>query len=103
VWLTIEWVASIHDKPTRARAFQALAANGKVAFPNAPWANDVLDQLIRFPAGKHDDAVDCCSLIGRAVAEAWPSVTSTRAKPRNPTDNYTRHRDQRESESYRTV
>ncbi len=103
VWLTIEWVASIHDKPTRARAFQALAANGKVAFPNAPWANDVLDQLIRFPAGKHDDAVDCCSLIGRAVSEAWPSVIAVTAKPRNPSDRYTRHRDQREGESYRTV
>jgi predicted phage terminase large subunit-like protein len=103
VWLTIEWVASIHDKPTRARAFQALAANGKVAFPNAPWANDVLDQLIRFPAGKHDDAVDCCSLIGRAVAEAWPSVVATVVKPNNPSDRYTRHREQRHGESYRTI
>jgi len=57
-WASIEWVPSIQDKPTRARAFQALAANSKVAFPQTPWASDVLDQLIRFPAGKHDDAVD---------------------------------------------
>lgn len=91
-WATIEWQSSIHDKPTRARAFQALAANGKVAFPKTPWANDVLDQLIRFPAGKHDDAVDCCSLIGRAVADAHPAITKQAVKPGNPDDSYTKHR-----------
>lgn len=93
-WASIEWVASIHDKPTRARAFQALAANGKVAFPNTPWAGEVVDQLIRFPAGKHDDAVDCCSLIGRAVYEAWPAML-TKHNPKNmPDDIYARSRRQ---------
>jgi len=91
-WASIEWVASIHDKPTRARAFQALAANGKVSFPNMGWANDVVDQLIRFPAGKHDDAVDCCSLIGRAVYEAWPALLTKPDKSRDPIDRYTRNR-----------
>ena len=91
-WASIEWVASIHDKPTRARAFQALAANGKVSFPNIGWANDVVDQLIRFPAGKHDDAVDCCSLIGRAVYEAWPALLTKPEVSRNPVDRYTKSR-----------
>lgn len=91
-WASIEWVASIHDKPTRARAFQALAANGKVSFPNMGWANDVVDQLIRFPAGKHDDAVDCCSLIGRAVYEAWPALLTKPEKSLNPVDRYTKSR-----------
>ena len=91
-WASIEWVASIHDKPTRARAFQALAANGKVSFPKAPWAGEVVDQLIRFPAGKHDDAVDCCSLIGRAVYEAWPALLTKVDHSRNPVDRYTRNR-----------
>lgn len=64
----IEWIASIHDKPTRARGFQALASMGKVHFPkNARWKSDVIGQLLRFPAGKHDDAVDVCSLIGRGL------------------------------------
>jgi len=91
-WASIEWVASIHDKPTRARAFQALAANGKVSFPKSPWAGEVVDQLIRFPAGKHDDAVDCCSLIGRAVYEAWPALLTKVDHSRNPVDRYTRNR-----------
>lgn len=64
----VEWLASIHDKPTRARSFQALASMGKVFFPkHAPWKADVMGQLFRFPAGKHDDAVDVCSLIGRGL------------------------------------
>ena len=93
VWVTIEWINSIHDKATRARAFQALAANGKVSFPKTPWANDVLDQLVRFPAGKYDDAVDACSLIGRAVDETIPMYLSKAISPRKPTDGYARQRE----------
>lgn len=64
----IEWLTSTHDKPTRCRPFQALAASGKVFFPAvASWKADVLGQLLRFPAGLHDDAVDACSLIGRGL------------------------------------
>jgi predicted phage terminase large subunit-like protein len=91
-WASIEWVPSIHDKPTRARGFQALAANGKVSFPKSPWAGEVIDQLIRFPAGKYDDAVDCCSLIGRAVYEAWPALLTKPEKSLNPVDRYTKSR-----------
>jgi hypothetical protein len=29
----------------------------------------LLHQLARFPAGKYDDAVDVCSLVGRMLAE----------------------------------
>jgi predicted phage terminase large subunit-like protein len=90
-WVTMEWVPSIHDKPTRARAFQALCANGKVAFPKAPWADEVIDQLIRFPAGKHDDAVDACSLIGRAVSDTNSAVNKMAAAPK-AVDRYTQHR-----------
>ena len=103
VFTSVEWVASIHDKATRARAFQALAANGKVAFPKTPWAGDVVDQLIRFPAGKHDDAVDCCSLIGRAVDEAWPALMTKSDPTKRPNDAYTRHRRQSTQGSWKTA
>lgn len=99
---SIEWINSVKDKPTRARAFQALAANGKVSFPKSPWANDVLDQLVRFPAGKHDDAVDCCGLIGRAVDEAWPALMTKRA-PAPPIDSYARHRPRAPQGSWKTA
>ena len=41
---------------------------GKVWFPEGRrWASDVIAELLKFPAGKHDDAVDACSLIGRGL------------------------------------
>lgn len=63
-----EWLASIADKPTRARPIQGLASMGKVWLPkNAPWKGDLLNQLLRFPAGKYDDGVDVLSLFGRGL------------------------------------
>lgn len=64
----IEWLASQSDKEARARGIQARAAMGKVFFPkNAVWKSDIVGQLLRFPAGKHDDAVDVFSLVGRGI------------------------------------
>lgn len=64
----VEWLPSMADKATRARSIQAMASMGKVFFPkNAGWKGDVLGQLLRFPAGKHDDSVDVFSLVGRGL------------------------------------
>lgn len=67
----LEWLPSIHDKVVRARPFQARAAMGNVFIPaHAPWKTDLMTQLMRFPAGKYDDGVDVCSLIGRGLEHA---------------------------------
>lgn len=69
----IEWMASISDKAVRARSIQGMASMGKVFLPkNAAWKGDILAQLLRFPAGKHDDAVDVFSLIGRGLEHVKP-------------------------------
>jgi len=45
-----------------------LASMNKVMVPvEAPWKAELLGQLTRFPAGKYDDGVDVCSLIGRGL------------------------------------
>lgn len=63
-----EQMSSVADKPTRARAFQARCAMGKVYFPhNAPWVADLQAELLNFPAGKHDDQVDALGLVGRML------------------------------------
>ncbi len=62
--------SSSKDKPTRAQSFRGRAAQGKIYLPrNTEWADRLLHQLIRFPAGKHDDAVDTCSLLSRMLGE----------------------------------
>lgn len=80
----VEWLPSISDKASRARAIQARASMGKVWLPKkAAWKDHVLTQLLKFPAGKHDDAVDVMSLIGRGleyVADARPRRTHVPAQ-----------------------
>jgi phage terminase large subunit-like protein len=64
-----EQFTSNMDKPTRAQAFRARMAMGKVFWPRqAPWIDDVYRVLMTFPAGKIDDDVDVCSLFGRMLA-----------------------------------
>lgn len=75
----IEWLPSINEKTARARSIQARASMGKVFLPkNAPWKEHVLSQLLRFPTGKHDDAVDVLSLIGRALEDLVAPPTKQR-------------------------
>lgn len=66
----MEWLPSIHDKPTRARGFQARASMGNVYFE--PGAD--LSEFLVFPAGKNDDEVDTASLIGRALDQMHPAI-----------------------------
>jgi len=67
----MEWLPTIGDKAARARAFQGLASMGKVYIPHEDWADDLLRQLLRFPAGTVDDKVDACGLLGRAINQTW--------------------------------
>ena len=57
---------------------------GKVYFPaRARWAAELVNELMRFPAGKNDDQVDCLSLIGRLL-----DVMAPGSKPVAPPPEY---------------
>lgn len=73
-WCRTEWLPSIHDKPTRARGYQARAAMKKIHILEGIDGDLVLDEYLRFPAGKNDDEVDAGSLIGRALDQAHPAI-----------------------------
>lgn len=62
------------SKVIKAQAFQAMAASGRVYIPEGPEGDDIIDQYLKFPAGKNDDEVDAAALIGRAIDEAHPAV-----------------------------
>jgi predicted phage terminase large subunit-like protein len=79
----MEWLPSVHDKPTRARSFQAMAASGRVYFE----AGADLGEFLSFPAGKHDDDVDTASLIGRAIDQAHPALVGIKPKDK-PRDRW---------------
>lgn len=80
----LEWMSSIHDKPTRARGFQARASMRTVHLPEGPEGDAILDEYLRFPAGKHDDDVDGASLIGRALDMTHPAIVPPE-KPKGQT------------------
>lgn len=66
--LPIREVRAEKDKIARALPATARMEQGRVWFPDsAPWLDDIVDELLAFPAGAHDDFVDTLSY---AVAEA---------------------------------
>lgn len=85
----LEWMQSINDKASRARGFQARAAQGLVRLPDNELGHRVLDELLKFPAGKHDDAVDACSMMGRAIDETHPAIIQTPEPPPKRQHDYT--------------
>lgn len=61
---------SAHDKQTRAQAIRGRISQGRVYFPKTEWANQLISEMLTFPAGKHDDGVDVLSLFGRMLSSA---------------------------------
>lgn len=62
------------DKAAKAQSFQGMAAMGRVWIPEGPEGDAVIDELVKFPAGAHDEEVDCAAIMGRALQEAHPAV-----------------------------
>lgn len=72
---TYEILKPLTDKKARANPLKGRMQAGKVYFDaKAPWFHDTYTELLRFPAGKHDDVVD---------ALAWAvRLTLTRSAPK---------------------
>lgn len=56
--LPVVAVQAERDKVARANMITGMCEAGKVSVPSTWWGDDLLDELIRFPAGAHDDQVD---------------------------------------------
>ena len=83
-----EQFVSATDKPTRARSIQARMSMGKVYLPcKASWTPGLVSELLKFPAGKHDNQVDVMSLFGRMLAALAKGVVPPAAK--EPSDMHT--------------
>ena len=82
----LKWSSTSGDKVAKSRPFQAIAENGVIKFPLELNSGElILDQLISFPAGKHDDCVDMCSEFGRMIAKVWDAQEKEKPKPKpNP-------------------
>ena len=81
VFFRQEWITRTTNKVAMARAFQGLAASGKVYIPHTDWGDRLIKQLTEFPAAKHDDAVDVCALIGLALEDQHEAIAPPTHKP----------------------
>jgi predicted phage terminase large subunit-like protein len=70
------------DKAVRAQSFRGLiATRGLRILTSAPWRGDVESELLRFPAGVHDDVVDALGLVGQLIDKmSGPSRTVPKIK-----------------------
>lgn len=86
IYTSIDAVTPAKDKPLRARSIQGRMRMRKVRFPRfAPWWPDARSQLLRFPAGAHDDFVDWLAHIGQGLTkEMGPRLTKPKG-PQHPT------------------
>ena len=57
------------DKVARVSDVSASLESGRVSLLNGDWNSKFLDQLVKFPAAKHDDMVDC--LVMAVNKEIW--------------------------------
>jgi predicted phage terminase large subunit-like protein len=78
-FVAIESLPSIQDKEMKLQGFHARHTAGTIHWPmHRVWVDHVIDQLCKFPGGKHDDAADVCGLIGRGVDRMFsPSLPVT--------------------------
>lgn len=81
-FVAVEMLPSLEDKAVKLQAFHARATAGTVHFPiRRAWADNCIEQLVKFPGGRWDDKADVCGLIGRMVDKMMdarlPSVTKT--------------------------
>ena len=54
-----------------------MAVKGLYVPSYADWMPALRGELLSFPAGKHDDQVDCLSLVGQLIDKMPPGRVST--------------------------
>lgn len=57
------------NKELRAGPMAAAMECGNLWFLRAPWNRDLMDEMLEFPLGEHDDQVDACSGAFRTLAD----------------------------------
>jgi hypothetical protein len=73
IYCVVDEITPIGDKQQRAQSIQARMAMGKVRFPAfSRWYGEARDQILKFPAGVHDDLVDTLAYVGLGLSKQTP-------------------------------
>jgi predicted phage terminase large subunit-like protein len=64
-----------HDKAVRAQSIRGrMAMQGLRILRTAPFRSDLIDELLRFPVGVHDDQADALGLVGQLLDQMLAPV-----------------------------
>lgn len=64
IYINLREVTPVGDKEQRAQSIAARVAMGKVYIPKGPMWDRLVEEMLAFPNGIHDDGVDMLSLFG---------------------------------------
>lgn len=99
-------VTPIGDKASRAASAVARWNLGMIRLPsNAPWTERFIAELMAFPNGNHDDAVDMLSLLclGLRVQTPASAPASTAKEPKYGTFGWLKRQQQRDEDEARRL
>ena len=67
-WTVLQELPSLTDKASRLQTLHGMCSMGAVHLPiNRKWAEEMINQLIKFPAGRWDDGADMAGLMARGI------------------------------------
>lgn len=101
IYIDIEPMSHLGNKAVNARSFQAICKLGLVYIPVCDWGEELIRQLVKFPAGAFDDKVDACGLMGRLIDKVW-EIQPPDVKKHKP-DRWRQAFDREPEDDYMTV
>lgn len=69
------------DKAMKAQSFQGMASMGQWWVPVGPEGDEIIEQYVRFPAGRDDEEVDMAGLMARAIDQVIPAIAPPEPEP----------------------
>ncbi len=82
-YATFHWMNRNADKSAMARPAQAMTAAGSVYFPPTSVGDNMVDECLRFPAGKKDHRIDAFANLCLHLEEIWDAAPP-RPAPKKP-------------------
>lgn len=84
-----EQFATRGDKSVRAQSIRGrMAMQGLHVPADAPWLSDLISEMMTFPVGVHDDAVDALGLVGQLLDRMSMGSSQTKQKPLEDEGDY---------------
>ena len=95
IFINIREMTPKDDKETRAQSIAARTAMGKVYIPEGPMWDKLVEEMLAFPNGVHDDGVDMLSLLGLGLQSQFGASAPApkKAEPKFGTLNWVKQND----------